>query len=167
MAWPIRSYYRPYAISHLLCALARPYHRGVTSGVTVCGDIVFFLRHDFPIPDAVEIPPFAPCSPLTDFAVTRIFMTVRHEIAEARRETGARSPEAPTRTRAVRGGSEGRARRPKACRSSGSAVTVEALMNNVGCGLPYRHIFGIVLFNLTCPADQGGTYGNDHVVIQQ
>ncbi|MFZ1673545.1 MAG: hypothetical protein WAT82_09255, partial [Nitrospira sp.] len=68
---------------------------------------------------------------------------------------------------AVRGGSEGRARRPKACRSSGSAVTVEALMNNVGCGLPYRHIFGIVLFNLTCPADQGGTYGNDHVVIQQ
>ena len=68
-------------------------------------------------------------------------MTVRHEIAEARRETGARSPEAPTRTRAVRGGSNGRARRPKARRSSGSAVAVEALMNNVGCGLPYRHIF--------------------------
>ena len=46
-------------------------------------------------------------------------MTVRREIAEPRRETGARSPEAPMRTRAVRGGSEGRARRPKARRSSG------------------------------------------------
>jgi len=34
-------------------------------------------------------------------------MTVRHEIAEPRRETGARSPEAPMRTRAVRGGSKG------------------------------------------------------------
>jgi len=32
-------------------------------------------------------------------------MTVRHEIAEARRETGARRPETPTRTRAVREGS--------------------------------------------------------------
>ena len=29
-------------------------------------------------------------------------MTVRREIAEPRRETGARSPEAPMRTRAVR-----------------------------------------------------------------
>ena len=38
-------------------------------------------------------------------------MTVRHEIAEARRETGARSPEAPTRTRAVREGADGRVRR--------------------------------------------------------
>ena len=38
-------------------------------------------------------------------------MTVRREIVEPRRETGARSPEAPTRTNAVRGGVEGRARR--------------------------------------------------------
>ena len=59
-------------------------------------------------------------------------MTVRHEIAEARRETGARSPAAPTRTRAVRGGSEGRTRRPKARRSSGSAIAVEALVNDAG-----------------------------------
>ena len=36
------------------------------------------------------------------------------------------------RTRAVRGGSEGRARRPKARRSSGSAIAAEALMNNAG-----------------------------------
>ncbi len=39
-------------------------------------------------------------------------MTVRREIAEPRRETGARSPEDPMRTRAVRCGSEERARRP-------------------------------------------------------
>jgi hypothetical protein len=56
-------------------------------------------------------------------------MTVRREIAEPRRETGARSREAP-HTRAVRRGSEGRARRPKACRSSGSAIAAEAFMNN-------------------------------------
>ena len=31
-----------------------------------------------------------------------LFMTVRREIAEPRRETGARSPEDPMRTRAVR-----------------------------------------------------------------
>ena len=31
-----------------------------------------------------------------------LFMTVRREIAEARRETSARSPEAPMRTSAVR-----------------------------------------------------------------
>ena len=31
-----------------------------------------------------------------------LFVTVRREIAEPRRETGARSPEAPMRTRAVR-----------------------------------------------------------------
>jgi len=37
-------------------------------------------------------------------------MTVRREIAEPRRETSARSPEAPMRTRAVRWGSDGRAR---------------------------------------------------------
>ena len=59
-------------------------------------------------------------------------MTVRHEIAEARRETGARSPEDLKRTRAVREGSDGRARRPKARRSSGSAIAAEALMNNAG-----------------------------------
>jgi len=49
-----------------------------------------------------------------------------------RRETGARSPEDPMRTRAVRWGSEGRARRPKARRSRGSAIAVEAFMNNAG-----------------------------------
>ncbi len=59
-------------------------------------------------------------------------MTIRGEIAEPRRETGARSREDPTRTRAVRGGSEGRARRPKARRNSGSAIAAEALMNNAG-----------------------------------
>jgi hypothetical protein len=48
-------------------------------------------------------------------------MTIRREIAEPRRETSARSPEDPMRTRAVRGESEGRARWPEACRSSGSA----------------------------------------------
>jgi hypothetical protein len=52
-------------------------------------------------------------------------MTVRCEIVEPRRETGARSPENPMRTRAVRRGSEGRARRPKARRSSGSAIAAE------------------------------------------
>ena len=59
-------------------------------------------------------------------------MTVRREIAEPCRETGARSPENPMRTRAVRGGSEGRARRPKACRSSGSAIAAEGFMNYAG-----------------------------------
>ena len=59
-------------------------------------------------------------------------MTVRREIAEPRRETGARSPEDPMRTRAVRGGSEGRARRPEARRSSGSAIAVEVFMNIAG-----------------------------------
>ena len=62
-------------------------------------------------------------------------MTIRREIAEPRRETSARSPENPMRTRAVRGGSEGRARWPEACRSSGSAIAAEALMNNAGEGL--------------------------------
>jgi len=38
-------------------------------------------------------------------------MTVRCEIAEPRCETGARSREVPRHTRAVRRGSEGRARR--------------------------------------------------------
>ena len=60
------------------------------------------------------------------------FMTVRCEIAEPRRETGARTPEAPMRTRAVRGGSEGRARWPEAYRSSGSAIAAEAVMNDAG-----------------------------------
>jgi hypothetical protein len=59
-------------------------------------------------------------------------MTVRREIAEPCRETGVRSREDPMRTRAVRGGFEGRARRPKACRSSGSAIPAEALMNHAG-----------------------------------
>jgi hypothetical protein len=59
-------------------------------------------------------------------------MTVRREIAEPRRETGARRPEDPMRTHAVRRGSEGRARRPKARRSSGSAIAAEALMDYAG-----------------------------------
>jgi hypothetical protein len=59
-------------------------------------------------------------------------MTVRREIAKPRRETGARSPEDLRRTRAVRRRSEGRARRPQACRNSGSAIAAEALMNNAG-----------------------------------
>ena len=59
-------------------------------------------------------------------------MTVRREIAEPRRETGARSREDPMRTRAVRGGSEGQARRPPARRSSGSAIPAETFMNNGG-----------------------------------
>jgi hypothetical protein len=59
-------------------------------------------------------------------------MTVRREIAELRCEIGARSREDPMRTRAVRGGFEGRARWPKACRSSGSAIAAEVLMNNAG-----------------------------------
>ena len=59
-------------------------------------------------------------------------MTVRREIAEPRRESGVRSPEDLRRTRAVRGGSEGRARRPKARRSSGSAIVAEVFMNNAG-----------------------------------
>ena len=59
-------------------------------------------------------------------------MTVRREIAEPCRETGARSPENPMRTRAVCGGSEGRARRPKARRSSGSAIAAEGFMSYAG-----------------------------------
>ena len=59
-------------------------------------------------------------------------MTVRREIPEPRRETGVRSPEAPVHTRAVRGGSEVQARRPKARRSSGSVIAAEVLMNNAG-----------------------------------
>jgi len=52
-------------------------------------------------------------------------MTVRGEIAKPRRETGARSPEDLRHTRAVRQRSEGRARRPQACRNSGSAIVAE------------------------------------------
>jgi len=59
-------------------------------------------------------------------------MMVRREIAELRRESGAWRPEVLRRTRAVRRGTEGRARRPKARRSSRSAIAVEAFMNNVG-----------------------------------
>jgi hypothetical protein len=61
-------------------------------------------------------------------------MTVRRKIAEPRRETGARSPEDLRRTRAVRRGFEGRARRPKARRSSGSTIAAEVFMNNAGEG---------------------------------
>ena len=81
-------------------------------------------------------------------------MTVRREIAEPRRETGARIPgdwllrqrrclsrcssdgdrrqEEGRQSPTVRRGSEGRARRPKACRSSGSTIAAEAFMNNAG-----------------------------------
>ena len=59
-------------------------------------------------------------------------MTVRREIAKPRLESGARRPEIPRRTRAVHQGTEGRARRPQAYRSSGSAIAAEAFMNNTG-----------------------------------
>jgi hypothetical protein len=59
-------------------------------------------------------------------------MTVRRESAEPRRESGAQSPADLRRTRALRRRSEGRARRPKACRSSGSAIAAEVLMNYAG-----------------------------------
>jgi hypothetical protein len=59
-------------------------------------------------------------------------MTIRREIAEPRRETGARSREDPMRTLAVRGESEGRARRPEACRSSEWVIAAEAFMINAG-----------------------------------
>ncbi len=59
-------------------------------------------------------------------------MTVRREIAKPRRETSARSPENPRRTRAVRRGFEGRVRWPKVRRNSGSAVAAEVFMNNAG-----------------------------------
>lgn len=52
-------------------------------------------------------------------------MTVRGEIAKTRRETGARSPEALRRTRAVRQRTEGRARWPQTCRNSGSVIAAE------------------------------------------
>ena len=57
-------------------------------------------------------------------------MTVRREIAEPCRETGAGNPEDPMRTHAVRGGAEGRVHRPKDCRSSGSAIATEVFMDN-------------------------------------
>ena len=59
-------------------------------------------------------------------------MTVRREITEPRCETSARSREDLMHTRAVRGGSEGRARWPKACRSSGSAIAAVSFRNNAG-----------------------------------
>ena len=59
-------------------------------------------------------------------------MTVRGEIEEPPCESGARSPEVLRRTRAVRRGTEGRVHRPKAYRSSGSAIAAEVLMNNAG-----------------------------------
>ena len=63
---------------------------------------------------------------------SKLFMTVLRESVQTRSETGARSPEDPMRTRAVRGGSEGRALWPKARRSSGSAIAAEVFMNNAG-----------------------------------
>jgi len=42
------------AISHLLCAFARPYHRGVTSGVTVSGDLVFSHDTTFQTPTRLK-----------------------------------------------------------------------------------------------------------------
>jgi hypothetical protein len=59
-------------------------------------------------------------------------MAVRGESAKPRRETGAWSGEALSRTRAVRRRAERRARRTKACRSSGSALAAEAFMSNAG-----------------------------------
>jgi hypothetical protein len=73
-------------------------------------------------------------------------MTVRCEIAEPYREacvrgsgdwlrrlTSASSAESRRRqSPAVRGRSEGRARRPKARRNSGAAIVTEALMNHAG-----------------------------------
>jgi hypothetical protein len=59
-------------------------------------------------------------------------MTVRREIADPRRESVARSSEDLRRTRAVHRRSKGRARRPKACRSSGSAIAAEVFMNHAG-----------------------------------
>jgi len=81
-------------------------------------------------------------------------MTVRREIAELRRETGTRSSgdwprclrQCPSRCSSDgdrhqhegrqsptgRGGSEGRAGRPKTRRSNGSVIAAEALINNAG-----------------------------------
>ena len=59
-------------------------------------------------------------------------MTVRREIAKPRCETGVRSREDLRRTHAVRRRSEGRARRPQACRNSGLASAAEVLMNHAG-----------------------------------
>ncbi len=80
-------------------------------------------------------------------------MTVRRNIAEPRSETSARRPgdwlrrlrrclprsqdwdrrqEEGGQSPTVRGVSEGRARWPKARRSSGSTIAAEALMNNAG-----------------------------------
>lgn len=57
-------------------------------------------------------------------------MTIRRELAEPRRESDARIPENLNPTCAIRRRSEGRARRPKARRNSGSAVAAETSMNN-------------------------------------
>ncbi len=59
-------------------------------------------------------------------------MTVRREIAQPRRETGAQSPEDLRRTCAVRRGSKGRVRRPQVRRHSGSVIVAEVFMNNAG-----------------------------------
>jgi hypothetical protein len=57
-------------------------------------------------------------------------MMVRREIAELRRETGARSREDPMRTVQYGGVREGRVGRTKARPSSNSAIVAEALMIN-------------------------------------
>ncbi len=59
-------------------------------------------------------------------------MTVRREITKPRRETGARSLDDLRRPRTGRRGSEGRARRPSACRNSGSVIAAEVFMNHAG-----------------------------------
>jgi hypothetical protein len=66
-------------------------------------------------------------------------MTVRRGIAEPRRETSARSPEDPMRTRAVREGSEGepagrQVRRHRACE-------VEHPLYDPGAEKDYRNGF--------------------------
>ena len=67
-------------------------HRCITLGVKhhLCDpcSVAQVDEHD----DAMVAPPLDP----------ELFMTVRREIAEPRRETGARSREDPMRTRAVR-----------------------------------------------------------------
>lgn len=54
------------------------------------------------------------------------------EIDEPRCETSVRSREDPTRTRAGRRESDGRVRRPKARRNSGSAIATDVFINHAG-----------------------------------
>jgi hypothetical protein len=87
-------------------------------------------------------------------------MTVRREIAEPCRETGARSPEAPMRTRAVRRGSEGRARWSKACRSSGSTIAAEAFIIMGANTPPLRHRSSPPLAGSRFPAQPRISHGS-------